>query len=208
MANNTIKRVWKQAGINIEDLSSMLFQAESGGHTFAISGANADGNPVALSGTPAGVFLRPDNTDVALTCSVSNGVVYATLPAECYAVQGRGGVTIFLTSGGQKSAIYAAVVSIGKTTSGNVSPGTTASVVDLINAINAAIAQIPASDTNLKAAMAPTYSPSAVYAVGDYAWNNGVLYRCTTAITSDETWTSGHWTAAAIGPIPLLASVT
>ena len=198
--NNTIKRTWNQGSmVNIEDLRGMTFQAESGGHTFVISAVDADGNAVAMSGTPAGTMLRPDNTDQALTCSISGGNVYATLPAGCYDVPGRAGITIFLTSGGQKAAIYAAVVSVTRTQSGTASPGTTASVVDLVNAINTAISGIPATDTALKAAMAPTYSNSALYAVGEYAWYNGTLYRCTTAITTAETWTSGHWTTAAIG---------
>ena len=198
--NNTIKRTWNQGSmVNIEDLRGMTFQAESGGHTFVISAVDADGNAVALSGTPAGTMLRPDNTDQALTCSISGGKVYATLPAGCYDVPGRAGITIFLTSNSQKAAIYAAVVSVTRTQSGTAAPGTTQSVVDLINAINTAIAGIPATDTAIKAAMAPTYSNSGLYAVGDYAWYNGTLYRCTTAITTAETWTSGHWTAAAIG---------
>ena len=200
MANNVIKRKWNMNSmVQIEDLTGMTFQDEAAGHTFEISAIDDAGNAVALSGTPAGVFLRPDNTDQALTCSVSNGKVYATLPAGCYDIPGRFGLTIFLTSNSQTAAIYAAVGTVARTSSGTASPGTTQDVVDLINAINAAIAQIPASDTNLKAAMAPTYSTSALYAVGDYAWYNGVLYKCITAITSGETWTSSHWTAANMG---------
>lgn len=42
--------------------------------------------------------------------------------------------------------------------------------------------------------IAPVYSTSATYAVGDYVYYNGDLYRCTTAITTAEAWTSGHWT--------------
>lgn len=198
--NNIIRRKWNRNSItNIEDLCGAIFQAEEAGHTFEISGVDSDGNTVALSGTPSGVMLRPDNTDVALDCAVSGGVVTATLPAECYDVQGRFGITIYLTSDEQKTAIYAAVGSVARTSSGNASPETTASVVDLINAIEAAIAEIPASDTNLKGALAPTYSTSAVYPVGSYAWYSGKLYRCTTAITTGETWTSAHWTEAKLG---------
>ena len=198
--NNIIERVWnRNSMVTIEDLRGMTFQAEEAGHTFRIRGVDGAGNAVLLSGTPAGVMLRPDNTDVALDCSVADGCVEATLPAECYDVAGRFGITVYLTSDSQKTAIYAAVGSVSRTSSGNESPGTTASVVDLVNAIEAAIEQIPATDTALKAAMAPTYSTSGLYAVGSYAWYNGTLYRCTTAITSGETWTSGHWTAAAIG---------
>lgn len=42
--------------------------------------------------------------------------------------------------------------------------------------------------------LAPTYSSSATYAVGDYVYYSGDLYRCVTAITTAEAWTSGHWT--------------
>ena len=44
--------------------------------------------------------------------------------------------------------------------------------------------------------IASNYSSSATYAVGDYVWYNSTLYRCTTAITTAEAWTAGHWTAA------------
>ena len=196
--NNIIKRTWKQNTIvNIEDLRGMTFQAESGAHTFEISAVDADNNPITLSGTPSGTMLRPDNTDQALTCSISGGKLYATLPAGCYDVPGRAGITIFLTSDSQKTALYAAVVSVSRTQSGTAAPGTTASVVDLINAINAAISQIPASDANLKAAMAPTYSGTALYSVGQCAWDGGVLYECTVPITEAENpRVAAHWKTA------------
>ena len=116
---NIIKRVWNQNRmVQIEDLKGMTFQAEQAGHTFEISGIDDAGNTVALTGTPAGVFLRPDNTDVALTCSVSGGKVSATLPANCYDVPGRFAITIFITSGGSKTAIYAAIGTVSRTSSG------------------------------------------------------------------------------------------
>ena len=46
---------------------------------------------------------------------------------------------------------------------------------------------------------APQYSTSATYNVGDYVIYNGSLYRCTTKISTAESWTSGHWTAAKVG---------
>ena len=199
MANNTIRRSWNMFSmVNIEDLRGSAFQAEDGGHTFEITGLDANGNATAISGTVAAVFMRPDNTDVAITGSVSNGKAYVTLTDECYGYPGRFGLTIFLTSGGQKVAIYAAIGSVYRTTSGSVSPETAADVVDLINEIEAAIAQIPASYTDIMAGVAPTYSNTAVYPVGAYAWYEGVLYRCIVPITTGESWTSSHWTSASI----------
>lgn len=44
--------------------------------------------------------------------------------------------------------------------------------------------------------LAPAYSSSATYDVGDYVLYSGSLYRCTTAITTAEEWTASHWTSA------------
>lgn len=46
---------------------------------------------------------------------------------------------------------------------------------------------------------AAAYSSSATYAVGDYVFHGGTLYRCITAITTAEAWTAAHWTAAVLG---------
>lgn len=160
---NIIKRTWNQNRmVQIEDLKGMAFQEESGGHTFQISGVDDAGNAVALSGTVAGVFLRPDNTDVAITGSATEGVASVTLPAECYGVPGRFGLTVFVTQDGQKTAVYAAIGTVSRTSSGNVTPSVVADVTDLINAIDAAVATIPASWSGLMADIAPTYSTSAV----------------------------------------------
>lgn len=198
--NNIIKRVWNQNRmVNIEDLCGMAFQAESGGHTFEISGVDDTGATVALSGTVAGVFRRPDNADIALTGSASDGVVSVTLTNDCYAVPGRFGLVVYVTSNSQKVAVYACVGTVAQTNGGAVAGSTPQDVVDLINAIAAAVATIPASYSGLIADVAPTYSSSAVYPVGAYVYYNGDLYRCTTPITTPETWTAAHWTAAVIG---------
>lgn len=198
--NNTIRRSWNiYSMVNIEDLRGSAFQAEDGGHTFEITGLDASGNTVALSGTVAAVFLRPDNTDVAISGTVSGGKVYVTLTDECYGYPGRFGLTIYLTSGGQKVAIYAAIGSVHRTSSGAVSPETAQDVVDLINEIEAAIAQIPSSYTDIMAAISPAYSNTAIYPVGAFAWYEGKLYRSITAITTAESWTAAHWELADIG---------
>ena len=200
MANNVIKRIWNQNTlVNIEALKGAIFQDEDGGHTFEISGVDNSGNAISLSGTVAGVFLRPDNTDVPITGSASGGIVSVTLPAECYDVSGRFGLTVFVTADSKKTCVYAAIGTVGRTSSGSVAPGTSADVVDLINQISAAVATIPASWSGLMADIAPTYSTSAAYPVGAYVYYNGDLYRCTTAITTGETWTAAHWTTAVLG---------
>ena len=142
--NNIIRRPWQQAEAqHIEDLRGVVFEAEQGAHTFEIYGVDTTGAQIPLSGTVSGTFMRPDNTDEPLTGSISGGVATLTLSPKCYQVPGRFGLTIFLTSGGSKTAIYAAIGTVARTSTGNVSPDTAASVDTLIARINAAVASIP-----------------------------------------------------------------
>lgn len=51
----------------------------------------------------------------------------------------------------------------------------------------------------VEANLAPTYSSAATYALGDFCIYDGVMYKCTTAITSPENWTASHWTQTSAG---------
>ena len=42
------------------------------------------------------------------------------------------------------------------------------------------------------------YNPNNTYAVGDFCFRYGSLMRCTTAISTPETYTSGHWETVTI----------
>ena len=53
--------------------------------------------------------------------------------------------------------------------------------------------------SKLRGTIANEYTSQA-YAVGDYCYYNGLLYRCNTAISIGETWTSSHWTAVDVMP--------
>ena len=46
------------------------------------------------------------------------------------------------------------------------------------------------------AMIADTYSATKTYAVGDYVYYSGTLYKCKTAITTAEAWTAAHWETA------------
>ena len=50
------------------------------------------------------------------------------------------------------------------------------------------------SDAPFSAAIAPEYSASSTYAVGDHCMYLGNYYECNTAITTAEEWDSTHWT--------------
>lgn len=48
------------------------------------------------------------------------------------------------------------------------------------------------------ASAADAYDPSGTYAVGEYCIHDNTLYKCTTAITTPEAWTVGHWEATTV----------
>lgn len=47
--------------------------------------------------------------------------------------------------------------------------------------------------------LAPAYSASATYAVGDLVTYNNKLYTCVSAITTAEAWTAAHWSETSTG---------
>ena len=47
-------------------------------------------------------------------------------------------------------------------------------------------------------AVAPAFSTSSTYAVGAYVTHEGLLYKCTTAVTTAGAWNSTKWTAVAV----------
>ena len=51
----------------------------------------------------------------------------------------------------------------------------------------------------LSPSIAPQYSSSSTYNLGDYVIYNNSLYRCVVAITTAEAWTAAHWKSTTIG---------
>jgi hypothetical protein len=54
------------------------------------------------------------------------------------------------------------------------------------------------SDAPFATAIAPEYSPSSTYAVGDHCMHLGKYYECNTAISTAEAWTAAHWTETSV----------
>ena len=53
------------------------------------------------------------------------------------------------------------------------------------------------TDGATKASLAPEYSTSSAYTVGQYVFHDGSIYRCTTAIAlPGEAWNPAHWSEA------------
>lgn len=69
----------------------------------------------------------------------------------------------------------------------------------IIDKINIRGSQYDLRDNDAQAAIAPLYSTSATYAVGDYVMHDGAYYVCKTAIATPESWTAGHWMQTNVG---------
>lgn len=113
------ERTWTQgAPVRVETLPGTAFTEEAKAHLFRISGADAEGGSLALSGTVLAKFLRADNQTIDISGTVSNGVANLTLVGDCYNVPGRFSLVIYISDGTATAAIYAAVGNIYRATSG------------------------------------------------------------------------------------------
>lgn len=123
----------------VDQLEGPLYQLEEAGHTFEITCVNAS---AALSGTVSARFLRADETTVYFTGSLAGDKVSVTLPQNCYLVNGRFGLVVFVTGGDVTTAVYAVA--------GNVYRSTSETVIDpteTIPSLEELIAQIEACET-------------------------------------------------------------
>ena len=162
-----------------------------------------DGVPVDLTGVSVqGIFLPPQGDPIAITSGniVDGNVAEVVLPQACYNYDGQFTLSIKLVDSNNSVTGTMRIVDgmVDNThASGTVAP---TSAVPTYQEILSTYDEMVAATAAANGCIAATYSSSSTYKVGDYCIHDGGLYRCTTAITTAEAWTSGHWTAAKIGP--------
>lgn len=112
-----------------------------------------DGEAVSLSGTCSGTAILANGGTVAITGTVSGNTCYVNLPSAVYAVEGPVEVFVTNVSGGETITLIAAFGNVRRTQTGSViDPGTIISSVSaLIDAIDTAVASIPADYSALSA---------------------------------------------------------
>lgn len=111
-----------------------------------------NGEPVNLSGSCMGLFIRADGATVTIADGVISGnTAYVTLPAACYAVEGNFSLAIKTTATGNVLTLRIVDGVVSRTsTNAVVDPGTIIpSIEDLIAAIEAAVESIPSDYSNL-----------------------------------------------------------
>ena len=198
--NNLISRKWHRNGlVEVEDLRGAAFTGEVGSIFFDIEGIDEAGHHLDFDGTAAGYFIRPDGTTVTLTAyaGVLNGRIFCLLQSACYDIPGRFQLSIVNTAANsQRTVVFSCVGTVARSSTDLVAGSSAESVATLVNQMQAAVNSMPADYTALRASIAEDYSTSSTYNVGDFAWYNGRLYKCTTAIATAESWNSSHWTTA------------
>lgn len=182
--------------VQVKVLQGNLFSADNAGNTINVFVTN-HGQPATLGGTISANVIRGDGTTVAVSGAIDGNRAYIILPQACYAVPGVIQIIIKNTESSTVTTIAAVVANVYESTTDTVvDPGAIIpSVASLVQAIEDAVAEIPAG---YNACFAPAYSTSSTYALGQYVTYSGYLYRCTTAITSSESWTAAHWTQVAL----------
>lgn len=90
---------------------------EAGAHTFHVTGEDATGAAVAFTGDVTAIFLRADDTYIALDGSLNDGAAEVTLVADCYHVPGRFSIAVYVSDGTVSTCVYAAVGNVYRTTS-------------------------------------------------------------------------------------------
>lgn len=200
--NNLISRKWyRNELVEVEDLRGTAFTGEFGSIFFDIEGFDEKGRHMDFDGTAAGYFIRPDGTTVTLTAyaGVNNGKIFCLLQSACYDVPGRFQLSIVNTGANtQRTVVYSCVGTIARSSTDLVAGPSAVSVSTLVTQMQNAVASMPADYTALRASIAEDYSPSETYEVGGFAWNDGRLYKCTTAIPTAESWNAAHWTTASL----------
>jgi len=201
------KTSFLDAPIQVESLHGVTFSNENKGHQFVIS-AMRGGELVALTGTVTAKFMRANNTTILLAGSGYAGIVdgkaTVTLHQDCYNIPGRFQLAIFLTENGETSCIYACVGMVQRTQNGELidSGDVVPSLEELLEKIQDCEDATTAANTAAAAVpglIADTFSTSVAYAVGDYVYHDGNLYRFTADHEAGD-WLGTDATACKIGP--------
>lgn len=177
--------------VGIQHAESLTFSGNNASNVVGVY-VYKDGTPAELTGTVTGTVIRPDGMTVPLIGTLSGNAVSAVLTEACFAVPGYIGVALTVTSGDITMTVLKATFEVEPIETGTVvdpSGEITANVAELISDIETAVATIPASYSDLLAAVAPTFDPEAStpYQSGAYVWYDGKLYQ----FTANHT---GAWT--------------
>lgn len=186
--------------ISIRHCETMVFTKDNLSNAVRVELFNGS-EPYSGGGTVSATAVRSDGITVPITNgSITGNVVTVYLTEAAVDVPGNIGLYVKLTSGDTRTTVLAAIFAAQRTeTDSTIDPGTIIpSVTDLINAIDEAVDSIPPDFASLLAGIAPVFSASADYLAGAFVWEEGVLYRFTTAHPAGS-WTGTDAVTASMG---------
>lgn len=197
------------APIAVEALTGVTFCAENRGHQFVIS-CTRGGMPVPLSGSVSARFVRANGTTIVIAgegAQLVDGNAVITLHQDCYNVPGRFHFYIFNSTDSDTTCIYSCTGTVQRTQVGElIDSGDVVPSLDDIIAKQAELAQDVAdassaitSAQNAVSYLAPVFSTSRTYAVGEYVTKDGSLYICTTAVETAGAWDAANWQSVTFG---------
>lgn len=188
-----------QNAVKVHYIDGNVFSADKNGNVVGVNVFDG-GARATLTGSVSGSVIRADGNTVAVVGTLSGNKASIVLPQAAYAVPGVISIVIKLTSGSDITTLCAAVANVYMSaTDSAVDPGTIIpSVETLIAEIEAAVASIPADYSSLWQSLAPTFSTSDAYSIGQFVTYNGGLYRFKTPHAAG-TWNANHVDAVTVG---------
>ena len=138
--------------VPVRQCGTIVFNADNLSNVVSVE-LYEDGEPVTLGGSAVGAVIRADGLTVPLTGSISGNTASVTLTAECFAVPGQISVGIQIIVGDVKTTVLKAIYNVDVIDTGSIPAGgeTAASVADLVQEIQTAVASIPADYSALSA---------------------------------------------------------
>lgn len=220
LTSGTIHRSFLNHSIGMNDSDGDFFGVRvfKGGEPVDLTNVSVQGHFNPPVGAP--IFLNAGNY-------ISGNVATVRLPQACYNYEGPFSLAIKLVTVNETVTVRIVDGMVDNTyVEGSVAPTGTvptyqevlaeydqmvaatatanAAAQTAVNTANTAattaVNTANAAAANCAAIVAAPYSNSATYAVGSYCTKDGKLYECTTAITTAEEWTAGHWTETKVGP--------
>lgn len=192
---NIINGSWKQ-GVEpkVVNLTGTAFMEEAGAHVFHISAEDASGATIAFTGTVSALFLRADNTTVAIDGEISEGAAEVTLVSDCYHVPGRFSIAVYVSDGTDSACVYAAVGNVYRTSSDVVidSGATIPTLAQLQAAYQACVEATADAEGAAEEAIgnfAPAFAEATANVAGSYVtYTDGKMYLLPNGHTANTTW--------------------
>lgn len=187
--------------VKVQYLDGNVFSQDNSGNVIGVN-VYDNGQVASLSGTVAANVIRADGGTVAVSGSLSGNKASVVLPQTAYAIPGPISVIIKLTSGGDVTTLCAVVANVYQSsTDSAIDPGTIIpSIENLIDAIEAAVAMIPADYSYISALLAEYFNMNVLNpaSISDSSqrYGSGITYTVnstTGIVTANGTATYDAW---------------